>query len=198
MRACDIAVALLVLVAILPMLLLIALLIKSTSRGPVIFCHSRIGLGGRVFPCFKFRSMAQHGDADFSAMLDGNPVHGAEWSSHRKIRRDPRVTPIGALLRKTSLDELPQFINVLRGEMSLVGPRPIVAAETHRYGRYFRHYCSVRPGITGMWQINGRSNVTYTRRVALDVLYIRNRSLRLNLHILGRTLPCVIQAEGTY
>ena len=151
-----------------------------------------------MFPCLKFRSMALDADDHLATLLASNPKTGAEWAAHHKLKNDPRITPIGAFLRKTSLDELPQLLNVLRGEMSLVGPRPIVPAEIVRYGRYIRHYYSARPGITGLWQISGRNNISYRRRVALDVLYIRSRSLPLNLYILGRTVPCVLLAEGIY
>jgi exopolysaccharide production protein ExoY len=121
-----------------------------------------------------------------------------EWLQDHKLRRDPRVTPFGNFLRRSSLDELPQLFNVLRGEMSLVGPRPIVPREAVRYGRYFEDYCKVRPGITGLWQVCGRNNVSYRRRVALDVTYTRRRSTLLNLAILGATIPSVLSAEGSY
>ena len=198
MRYVDAIVALIAFVLILPVLVLIALAIKSTSPGPVIFAHDRVGLGGRMFSCLKFRSMALDADDSLIALLASDPAIGVEWTQAHKLRNDPRITRVGGFLRKTSLDELPQLLNVVRGEMSPVGPRPIVLAEIYRYGRYIRHYCSVRPGITGLWQINGRNNVSYARRVALDVLYVRSRSLRLNLYILGMTFPSVIFADGTY
>jgi exopolysaccharide production protein ExoY len=198
MRLFDMILATIMFVLILPVMGLIALAIKCTSKGPVIFSHDRIGRGGRMFPCLKFRTMALDADDHLTALLASDPAKGTEWALSHKLHKDPRVTPLGAFLRKTSLDELPQLFNVLHGDMSLVGPRPIVPAEIYRYSRYFNHYCAVRPGITGLWQINGRNNVSYPRRVALDVLYIRSRSLPLNLYILGKTLPCVILANGTY
>lgn len=198
MRFMDVILATFLFVLILPVIALIALAIKCTSVGPVIFAHDRVGRCGRMFPCLKFRSMALDADERLKILLATDPVSRAEWTQTHKLRKDPRITPFGAILRKTSLDELPQLFNVLRGEMSLVGPRPIVPAEVWRYGRYISHYHAVRPGITGMWQINGRSNVSYRRRVALDVVYIRSRSVLLNIYILGMTVPRVILAKDTY
>jgi lipopolysaccharide/colanic/teichoic acid biosynthesis glycosyltransferase len=198
LRVLDVTLAIILFVLIVPVMALIALAIRCTSTGPAIFAHERIGRGGCMFRCLKFRSMRRQADDHLTTLLASDPATEAEWARHHKLRRDPRVTRIGALLRKTSLDELPQLLNVLRGDMSLVGPRPVVSAEIPRYGRYIRHYCSVRPGITGLWQISGRNNVTYSRRVAMDVLYIRSRSLALNAYILARTVPCVLLADGTY
>ncbi len=198
LRALDLTIAILVFLLILPVLVVIALAIKCTSPGPVIFAHSRVGKGGRMFPCLKFRTMTRDADHSLARLLASDPANGAEWALRHKLTKDPRITGVGLFLRKTSLDELPQLLNVLRGDMSLVGPRPIVPAETVHYGRYFRHYCSVRPGITGLWQVSGRSDVSYRRRVALDVLYLKSRSLPLNLYILARTVPCVVLADGTY
>jgi lipopolysaccharide/colanic/teichoic acid biosynthesis glycosyltransferase len=129
-------------------------------------------------------------------LLRSDPSAAFEWHMHQKLRNDPRITPLGAFLRKTSLDELPQLINVLVGHMSLVGPRPIVVAEAPRYGRYFKFYCAVRPGITGLWQVSGRNDVSYRRRVAIDTLYVRSRSIFVDLAILTRTLPAVLSARG--
>jgi len=131
-------------------------------------------------------------------LLASNPDARAEWARDFKLRRDPRITPIGNFLRKTSIDELPQLLNVLRGEMSIVGPRPIVEGEIERYGRYFADYSRVKPGITGLWQVSGRNNVHYRRRVALDVTYARNKSLALDLRILAMTVPAVLLAKGSY
>jgi lipopolysaccharide/colanic/teichoic acid biosynthesis glycosyltransferase len=141
--------------------------------------------------------MVSDADVRLVQLLAESAQAREEWARDHKLRRDPRITPIGSFLRRSSLDELPQLFNVLKGEMSLVGPRPIVHSEIERYGRYFREYCRVRPGITGLWQISGRSNVSYRRRVALDVTYVRSKSLVLDIKILALTLPCVLVARGS-
>jgi exopolysaccharide production protein ExoY len=197
-RVLDVVAALALIILFLPVMVLVGLAVKCSSPGFAIFSQERIGRGGRLFSCLKFRSMAPDADRRLIALLATDPLTGAEWARQQKLKRDPRVTRVGAFLRKTSLDELPQLFNVLRGDMSMVGPRPIVAAEIFRYRRYIRDYCSVPPGLTGLWQINGRNNVSYRRRVALDVSYVRARSLRLNLYILMMTVPRVLFAEGTY
>jgi lipopolysaccharide/colanic/teichoic acid biosynthesis glycosyltransferase len=142
--------------------------------------------------------MVVDADARLAALLECDPVARREWERERKLRDDPRITWLGAFLRKSSIDELPQLLNVLRGEMSLIGPRPIVDAEVPRYGRWFRAYCSVRPGISGLWQVSGRNDVSYRRRVALDVMYVRQRSFMLNVWIALRTVPAVLLREGSY
>ncbi len=198
MRVLDIVAAFTLLILFLPVLLLIAALIKLQDGGPALFWQLRLGHGGRRFPCFKFRSMVMDAPAKLEAYLAANPEARAEWQRDHKLRNDPRITALGAFLRKSSLDELPQFLNVLRGDMSLVGPRPIVDAEIVRYGRFIRHYCSVRPGITGLWQVSGRNDVSYRRRVAMDVLYVRNHSFSGNLQILAKTVPSVLLRRGSY
>ena len=130
--------------------------------------------------------------------FERDPEARAEWDKDNKLRNDPRVTALGRFLRKSSIDELPQLLNVIRGEMSVVGPRPIVASEVARYGGYFGHYCSVRPGITGLWQVSGRNNVSYRRRVACDVMYARTQSLPLNIRIMAATVPAVTFARGSF
>jgi exopolysaccharide production protein ExoY len=197
-RVVDVTLALLILAFFLPVMCLIALLIQVRDPGPVLFAHDRVGRHGRTFPCFKFRSMTRDAEKRLAIVLSGDAAARTEWLRDHKLRRDPRVTPLGNFLRKSSLDELPQVFNVLRGEMSLVGPRPIVPREAVRYGRYFHDYCKVRPGITGLWQVCGRNNVSYRRRVALDVTYTRRRSTLLNLAILGATIPSVLLARGSY
>lgn len=197
-RAMDFAVALVALLFFLPLMLLIAALIFVTDPGPIFFAHRRIGRDGRYFRCLKFRSMAVDAEARLADVLATDPVARAEWARDHKLKDDPRITRIGAFLRKSSLDELPQFFNVLRGDMALVGPRPIVEAEALRYGRYFAHYCSVRPGITGLWQVSGRNNVSYRRRVAFDVAYSRSRSTLFDVKILAMTVPSVMLARGSY
>lgn len=180
------------------LLLLIFVAMKLTSPGPVLFAHRRIGKGGQAFPCYKFRSMVVNSAEVLEQHLAENPDARAEWQRDQKLRNDPRVTPIGRLLRRTSLDEVPQIFNVLRGEMSMVGPRPIVEGEMVRYRQYIVDYMSVKPGITGLWQISGRNNTTYGRRVALDTAYARSRTVALDLAILARTVPAVLTGSGCY
>jgi len=187
-----------VLIFFAPVMLLVALLIKLQDGGPILFGHTRIGYGGRSFKCLKFRSMVVDADARLQALLQSDPGARIEWERDHKLRHDPRVTAFGDFLRRSSLDELPQLFNVLRGEMSLVGPRPIVEAEKARYGRYFDLYCKVRPGITGLWQVSGRSSVSYRRRVALDVAYSRGRCLKLYFRILFATAPAVLARRGAH
>lgn len=196
-RAMNVAVALVALLLLAPLMLLVALAIRLSGPGPVLFAHRRIGRGGMSFPCLKFRSMVTDSNERLARLLESDPAARLEWEATQKLRRDPRITWIGGFLRRTSTDELPQLFNVLRGEMSLVGPRPIVAAEAERFGRYFVDYCSTLPGITGLWQISGRSNLSYRRRVALDVAYARSRSIGLDIRILVMTLPAVLAARGS-
>lgn len=191
-RALDIVLSLLAILFIAPTLGLIALAVRLQDGGPVLFRQVRIGQGGAAFHCLKFRTMAPDAEAMLPLLEDG------EWRASRKFRRDPRVTPLGRFLRVSSLDELPQLLNVLRGDMSLVGPRPIVFDEAGLYGRRLADYCAVRPGLTGLWQVAGRNDVPYPRRVAMDVWLVRNRSLRVYLLILLRTLPAVLGREGVY
>ncbi len=153
--------------------------------------------GGRLFRCCKFRTMAIDAEERLTELLDRDPEARAEWARNHKLRNDPRITSLGGFLRRSSLDELPQFFNVLKGDMSLVGPRPIVLAEVGFYGRYFNDYCRVRPGITGLWQISGRSLVSYRRRVALDVTYVRSHCAMLYMKILARTVPAVLRGYGS-
>lgn len=197
-RCLDIAIAIAAIVFTAPLLITIALMVWSHDGGSPLFSQDRIGFGGRRFRCLKFRSMIMGAEGRLRAVLEANPDARREWSADHKLRRDPRITPIGRFLRQSSLDELPQLFNVLRGEMSLVGPRPIVAAEICRYGRRFRSYCSVRPGLTGLWQVSGRNDTSYRRRIAYDVLYARRRTTSLNLAIILKTAPAVIGRRGCY
>ncbi len=192
------AIALSALAFLFPLMVLVGLAIFSHDRGPIVFAHRRIGRGGQLFPCLKFRSMAVDADRRLAEILATDPDARAEWERDHKLRDDPRVTKLGAFLRKTSLDELPQLFNVLRGEMSLVGPRPIVQAEVTKYGHRFASYCAVKPGITGLWQVSGRNDTTYRARVALDYLYAKRRNLKLDLAILLNTVPAVLLRRGSY
>ena len=191
----DQAVSLVLLIVLAPLLLTLAVLIRLDG-GPALFGHSRVGENGKQFRCWKFRSMVQNSDALLAELLTNDPSVRAEWVATHKLRNDPRVTRIGSFLRKTSFDELPQLLNVLRGEMSLVGPRPIVDAEVFRYGDDISFYYRARPGMTGLWQVSGRSNTSYEARVKLDVTYVREWSLRRDLVILARTIPAVLAKHG--
>ncbi len=197
-RLFDIVVASGLLFALLPLMLFVALAIFSTERGSVFFGHGRIGYKGRKFRCLKFRSMVPDADKVLAEYLSSNPTAKVEWDATQKLRHDPRITSLGRFLRTTSIDELPQLINVVRGDMSLVGPRPIVQAEVDRYGNHIHAYTSTRPGITGLWQVSGRSDVDYGRRVMLDTHYVSNWSLPGDLLILIRTVKVVFSQSGSY
>jgi lipopolysaccharide/colanic/teichoic acid biosynthesis glycosyltransferase len=197
-RAMDVAGAGALLLLGLPAFLLIALMVRRDG-GKVFYAHMRVGRGGRQFGCLKFRSMVTDADRRLAALLERDPEARAEWEATRKLKNDPRVTMIGRFLRATSLDELPQLINVLRGEMSLVGPRPVQASELAAfYGAAAQHYLTVRPGITGPWQISGRNDTTYAQRVALDVAYATRPSLLNDVKILLRTPIAVLARRGAY
>jgi exopolysaccharide production protein ExoY len=183
---------------ILPLMIGIALAIRAHDGGPVFFRHRRVGRNGKAFYCMKFRTMSVDAEARLKELLDTDPAARAEWARDFKLRHDPRVTPIGRFLRRSSLDELPQIFNLMRGEMNLVGPRPIVEAEIVRYGWRYRHYCAVKPGITGLWQVSGRNDVSYRARVAMDSLYARRRCTLLDIRILAATLPAVVSKRGCY
>jgi len=195
-RAFDIVGSLALLIFAGPLMAFIALLVWCSQGGPVLFRQERIGLNGRPFRIIKFRTMKVNADKSLNATLADNQALSNEWSNCQKMTLDPRVTRLGHVLRLSSVDELPQLFNVLKGEMSLVGPRPIVAEEAARYGHYFNQYCSVRPGLTGLWQVSGRNDTTYRRRVALDVCYSSRRSLGFDLLILFKTIPAVLTARG--
>lgn len=197
-RSLDVALALIALIFVLPLMAVVALAVFLQDGGPVLFSHRRIGRGGKPFYCWKFRSMAVDAEARLKELLASDPAAQEEWARDHKLRNDPRVTRLGAFLRRSSLDELPQLFNVLQGTMSLVGPRPIVDAEICRYGRRFGHYCSVKPGITGLWQISGRNDVSYRTRVALDCLYAKSQSPALYLWIVVVTIPAVLSRKGSY
>jgi exopolysaccharide production protein ExoY len=199
-RVMDITVAATLLLLMAPILVLIAAAV-AVDGGPVFFAHRRVGRYGHEFDCLKFRSMRPDAEQVLMKLLERDPVAHANWTTARKLRRDPRVTPLGRVLRVTSLDELPQLLNVLRGEMSLVGPRPVLQEELHCFyapAGADKDYLSVRPGITGAWQTSGRSNTSYAERVALDAAYVRNPSLRTDLAILVRTAGSVLSCSGSH
>lgn len=197
-RAMDVAGAALLLLACAPAFLAIALMVRRDG-GPAFYAHPRVGRGGALFGCLKFRSMVIDSDRRLAALLESDPEARAEWEATRKLKRDPRVTAIGRFLRATSLDELPQLINVLRGEMSLVGPRPVTQAELDQhYGAAALHYAATRPGITGPWQVSGRNDVSYASRVAMDVAYATTPSIWTDIRILLRTPVAVLARRGAY
>jgi lipopolysaccharide/colanic/teichoic acid biosynthesis glycosyltransferase len=197
-EAMNALIAIIALIFLAPVMLAVAVAVFMQDGGPPVFAHRRIGRGGRYFYCLKFRSMAIDAERRLNDLLASDPQARAEWDKDHKLRNDPRVTRLGAFLRKSSLDELPQLFNVLKGEMSLVGPRPIVDAEVAKYGRRFASYCAVKPGITGLWQVSGRNDVSYRTRVALDCIYARSYSPRLYLWIVIVTIPAVLSRNGSY
>jgi exopolysaccharide production protein ExoY len=197
-RSFDIAAALAGIALLSPLFLMLVLLVKCSDGGKVIYGHRRIGRNGRVFRCLKFRTMVENGDEVLAAHLARNPQDRDEWTATRKLQNDPRVTRVGAVLRKLSLDELPQIFNILRGEMSFVGPRPVVRDELLLYGTAASFYLKSRPGLTGLWQVRGRNDVSYRTRVAFDRHYVENWSFVFDLKILIWTVPAVISSRGSY
>jgi undecaprenyl-phosphate galactose phosphotransferase len=196
-RAFDIVGASLAIMIFSPLIVAVVVCTHFSS-GSALFRHRRVGEGGKIFNCIKFRTMVPNADEVLQNLINSNRAIKEEWLRDHKLRDDPRVTRLGRFLRRTSLDELPQLWNVLRGEMSLVGPRPVVPDELRRYGTKARTFLSARPGITGLWQVSGRNNMDYRRRVALDVCYVRSKSLILDVYILVRTLPAVVARNGAY
>ena len=187
--------ALLILAALSPLMVALAWRIRRDG-GPATFEHYRVGCGGRLFRCLKFRTMRSDAERALRELLERDPALRAEWERDQKLADDPRVTPFGKWLRRSSLDELPQLLNVLRGEMALVGPRPITVPELRRYGRARWQYLSVVPGMTGLWQVSGRTETGYERRIELDALYVNSRSAWLDCKILARTVLVVLSGEG--
>jgi len=199
-RGGDIVFSLAVLTFGAPVLLTLALLVKISSRGPVFYVQQRVGRDYRRFGCIKFRTMRRDADRLLSALLAESPDLDEEFRNDFKLKNDPRVTRLGKFLRRSSLDELPQFLNVLRGEMSVVGPRPIVTSELPRYGNRMDEVLAVRPGLTGLWQVSGRNNLSYPERVRLDVRYARRRNLLMDLRIIVRTIGVMLDPRdrGAY
>lgn len=196
-RGFDVVAASTMLFFALPAMFFIAVIMFSTDRGPIFFGHERIGLNGRRFRCLKFRSMVVNSEEALRRHLELFPQARAEWEETQKLRNDPRITWLGRFLRVTSLDELPQLFNVIRGDMSLVGPRPIVQDEVKRYADDIAHYAAVRPGITGLWQVSGRSDVGYDQRVQLDSRYVQEWSFRGDMVILAKTVKVVALRTGS-
>lgn len=196
-RVLDVGGAILLAIVFSPLILAIAVLMHREGDS-IIYKHRRVGRHGQAFECLKFRTMVPNAEQVLRELLERDPEIKAEWVRDHKLRRDPRVTRLGRFLRRTSLDELPQLWNVMRGEMSLVGPRPVVREELLRYGRNVRTYLAAKPGITGLWQVKGRNDTDYRRRVVLDTYYVRNQNLLLDLYILLKTTRVVLGGSGAY
>ncbi len=197
-RVIDIVLAVSGIVLLAPLLVICYLATVVTSPGPALFRHRRVGFKGDYFDCLKFRTMVTDAPERLRRLLDEDPAAAAEWAASRKLRVDPRVTAIGAILRRSSLDELPQLFNVLKGEMSIVGPRPVTDEELVRYSGAIDAYLSCRPGITGLWQVSGRSTTTYQKRIACDALYARKWSMTMDAKILMVTIPAVLLSDDAY
>jgi exopolysaccharide production protein ExoY len=197
-RIIDIVLALSGIVLLAPLLVICFVLTVVASPGPALFRHRRVGFNGKHFDCLKFRTMVTDAPERLRQVLASDPAAAAEWATNRKLRNDPRVTAIGAILRKSSLDELPQLFNVLSGDMSIVGPRPVTDEELERYGSSIDAYLRCRPGITGLWQVSGRSRTTYDKRVACDAFYVRSWSMALDAKIIIVTLPSLIVNDSAF
>ena len=195
-RVLDIIIASVAIVFFSPLILVCAVMIRMKDGGPALYSQKRYGLNGNTFKCYKLRSMATDAEAQLIKILATDPIARDEWERTQKLSRDPRITPIGHFMRKTSVDELPQLWNVIRGDMSVVGPRPIVQSEIARYAEHFERYSSVPPGITGLWQVRGRSNTTYEERVEIDVEYANTRSFWGDISIIFKTIPAVLRSRG--
>jgi Undecaprenyl-phosphate galactose phosphotransferase WbaP len=196
-RVMDVVGAIVLGLVFSPLMLVIVFVLRKGGSS-VIYRHRRVGRGGQTFCCLKFRTMVPNADQVLRELLEHNPELQAEWVRDHKLRHDPRVTRLGRFLRRTSLDELPQLWNVLKGEMSLVGPRPVVREELLRYGRNVGIYLTAKPGITGLWQVTGRNDTDYRRRVVLDTYYVRNQNFLLDLYILLKTTAVVLGGSGAY
>ena len=192
-RVLDIVCSLIALILLSPAFLILAILVKATSEGPVFFAHRRVGKGGKEIKIYKFRSMVTNAE---ELIKQFTPEQKAEYEKNFKLENDPRITKIGSFMRKTSLDELPQLINILKGDLSIVGPRPVMDVETRIYGNYRDMLLSVKPGLTGFWAANGRSATSYKRRRAMEIYYVKNRSLLFDAKIIFKTFISVFKGEG--
>lgn len=197
-RAMDLAFVVPMFIFVSPLLITIYVLLKIFDPGPALFTQLRVGRDGRQFTVYKFRTMRVDAEARLADLLANNPRKAAEWARFQKLRCDPRVTLLGRFLRKSSLDELPQLLNILRGEMSVIGPRPVTAAEMARYGADVPFYTAVRPGVLGLWQVKGRNRLTYPERVAFDVQYVKTWSIWQDLKITAMAIPVVLLGLGAY
>lgn len=192
-RVFDIVWSLIGLIVLSPVFIILSILVKTTSEGPVFFAHKRVGKGGKTIKIYKFRSMVTNAE---ELIKQFTPEQKAEYEKNFKLENDPRITKVGNFMRKTSLDELPQLINILKGDISIVGPRPVMDVETKIYGNYRNMLLSVKPGLTGFWAANGRSHTTYTRRRAMEIYYVKNRSVLLDLKIIFKTFISVFKRDG--
>ena len=192
-RVFDIVCSLIGLIVLSPVFIILSILIKTTSEGPAFFAHKRVGKGGKTIKIYKFRSMVTNAE---ELIRQFTPEQKAEYEKNFKLENDPRITKVGNFMRKTSLDELPQLINILKGDISIVGPRPVMDVETKIYGNYRNMLLRVKPGLTGFWAANGRSHTTYTRRRAMEIYYVKNRSVLLDLKIIFKTFISVFKREG--
>lgn len=192
-RVFDIVWSLIGLIVLSPVFIILSILVKTSSEGPVFFAHKRVGKGGKTIKIYKFRSMVTNAE---ELIKQFTPEQKAEYEKNFKLENDPRITKVGNFMRKTSLDELPQLINILKGDISIVGPRPVMDVETQIYGNYRNMLLSVKPGLTGFWAANGRSHTTYTRRRAMEIYYVKNRSVLLDLKIIFKTFISVFKREG--
>lgn len=197
-RGFDFILALIAIVLLSPLLAAVALAVRLSDGGSALFGHTRIGYSGRAFKCWKFRSMRPDSSGVLQDHLARNPQAALEWKQNQKLRNDPRVTPLGYFLRNYSVDELPQLFNILTGDMSFVGPRPIEWSEHSKYGHSLRHYLSSRPGLTGLWQVSGRSHSTYKKRVAFDRYYVTHWSMLADIILIFKTVPVAITGSGSY
>lgn len=197
-RAMDLAMAFTVLTFLSPVLLGIYALLKIFDPGPALFSQLRVGRDGRTFTVYKFRTMRIDAQERLDHLLATDPKAAAEWAEFQKLKRDPRVTMLGRILRKSSLDELPQLLNIVRGEMSVIGPRPVTSGEVHRYGADYPYYTAVRPGVLGLWQVKGRNKLTYPERIAYDVQYVKTWSIWQDIKILFMAVPVVLLGLGAY
>lgn len=196
-RIVDVIIATTALVLVSPLMIAMAILVRFNMGSPVIYAHPRVGVNGRIFRCYKFRTMVTNSDEILARHLAENPASAHEWRTARKLSKDPRVTWLGQMLRRSSIDELPQLFNVLRGDMSCVGPRPIVTDELKPYGENAEEYLAARPGVTGIWQVCGRNSLAYSSRVKLDAMYVRRWSMLVDLVILVKTVPALLKFNKT-
>ncbi len=197
-RAMDIAMSYPLVVFLSPLLMFIYALIKIFDPGPALFLQLRVGKDGKMFTVYKFRTMRVDAQSRLDSLLKSDPAAAAEWAKYEKLRNDPRVTMLGKFLRKSSLDELPQLLNIVKGEMSVVGPRPVQSSEIHRYGADYPFYTAARPGVVGLWQVSGRNKLSYAQRVAYDIEYVQTWSLWADIVILARAIPVVLFGRGAY
>lgn len=192
-RILDVILSLVGLIVLLPIFIFIGIAIKIESKGPVFFKHARIGKNGKVIKIYKFRTMVENAE---QLIKDFTPTQKKEYEEYYKLAKDPRVTKVGKILRKTSLDELPQLINIIKGELSLIGPRPVVNGEIEKYGKNIGKFLSITPGLTGYWAANGRSGTTYEERMKMELYYVDNISFKLDIKIFFKTIEAVLKTQG--